>query len=613
MLTAFLIESYKNLQEDPQQVIIGVLWQISLQTNSYTIAPGHLNSTTPFYSDGARDSFAPSIAAERVNVCWFASLILSLSTASFGILVKQWLREYLAVDNAKPEERLRIRHHRFLGLKSWKLFEIAAFLPLILQLSLALFFVGLCFFTASVHRSIGTTSVVLVSGWALFFIFALLAPVLSSSCPYKTTFLKTPLSVVRLHILPIITHSTLKCKLLATFIRSLLRSAIILVCGGRRARSQDNVSINPTKLSDTKADIYSQEESQICTTNSRDVSIFATIDSLFMNTELLSSMRTALYQTKTSHGQQGPILVVRLALEVTRRRLNFTKVSKDSLSWRHTFPLNELSRGIRMTFVKMVADEFRHLLEMPDGTKDKVACMEEACWFLASGIMNNRTIPEPTCAVVCQVLDSISSRKDFMGCRIQWPQDGKQPQGYTRVVSIIPTLIRALDCNYVRTPLYVFFQCYFWNENKENTFRVPGSVLAYRLKWDEHATDDMSFRSLIALLELSLTLIRAAFDQRVHINTERTLSSGEVELVAFVLDIIPIILHVCPRFSWRRVSLSRAEIPQSIFWHLLFTADTLPQMLDCILARSQFLSTGACGDMLLTLLGAWFDISHSTV
>lgn len=132
-----------------------------------------------------------------VNVCWFASLILSLSTASVTILVKQWLREYLSVDYTVPHERIRIRHFRYHGLESWKLLEIAALLPLMILVSLGLFFVGLCFFTASVHPSIGKTAVVLVGGWALFTVFALIAPILSPRCPYKTTSLKYPSHVAR--------------------------------------------------------------------------------------------------------------------------------------------------------------------------------------------------------------------------------------------------------------------------------------------------------------------------------------------------------------------------------------------------------------------------------
>lgn len=120
--------------------MIGLLRQISSQTHNYTLTSTHVNSSTPFV-DSSASSFVPRSTDIRVNVCWFASLVFSLSSASFGILVKQWLREYLAIDHVMaPQERARLRYFRTLGLKDWRLFEIAAILPLILQLALAFFF-----------------------------------------------------------------------------------------------------------------------------------------------------------------------------------------------------------------------------------------------------------------------------------------------------------------------------------------------------------------------------------------------------------------------------------------------------------------------------------------
>jgi hypothetical protein len=134
--------------------------------------------------------FEASLAAIRVNVLWFASLIISLVTASFGMLVKQWLREYLAVENPSPQARLRIRHFREPELKRWAVYEIAGVLPLLLQLALGLFFVGLCYFTSMVHPSIGFTSLPLVAGWAFCFLTVTVLPAFFPRCPYKTTLLK---------------------------------------------------------------------------------------------------------------------------------------------------------------------------------------------------------------------------------------------------------------------------------------------------------------------------------------------------------------------------------------------------------------------------------------
>ncbi|KAI0337602.1 hypothetical protein BDW22DRAFT_1339434, partial [Trametopsis cervina] len=89
----------------------------------------------------------------------FASLIISLATASFAILVKQWLRRYMVFTTSFPQGRLRVRHFRREGMETWYVLEIASFLPLLLQVSLGLFFLGLCYFTADVHSSVRNVTV----------------------------------------------------------------------------------------------------------------------------------------------------------------------------------------------------------------------------------------------------------------------------------------------------------------------------------------------------------------------------------------------------------------------------------------------------------------------
>ncbi|KAI0346472.1 hypothetical protein BDW22DRAFT_1299808, partial [Trametopsis cervina] len=184
VLTAFLVESYHNLQEDTSVESLAALRQLVLQTSSYQLR-GDLLNTTASASPSA-PPFQPSPTDIIVNVLWFASLLFSLTTASFGILVKQWLREYLAVDNPSPQARLRVRHLRYPQLIRWQVFEIAAFLPLLLQVALALFFLGMCYFTSSVHPSVRNTTLPLVAGWAFCFIAATLLPIFFPRCPYKT-------------------------------------------------------------------------------------------------------------------------------------------------------------------------------------------------------------------------------------------------------------------------------------------------------------------------------------------------------------------------------------------------------------------------------------------
>lgn len=68
------------------------------QTARYTMDTGMLNNTNIMEAPAQPASSAlPSTNDIRVNVLWFASLMSSLISASFAILVKQWLREYLGV------------------------------------------------------------------------------------------------------------------------------------------------------------------------------------------------------------------------------------------------------------------------------------------------------------------------------------------------------------------------------------------------------------------------------------------------------------------------------------------------------------------------------------
>ncbi|KAI0342207.1 hypothetical protein BDW22DRAFT_1331371, partial [Trametopsis cervina] len=157
---------------------------MSAQNANYTIQGDFIISTSP--ASTSSPPFEPSVNAIRINDLWAASLVISLATASFGILVKQWLREYMKFVTSFPQGRLRIRNFRRAGLETWKVLTIAACLPLLLQFALGLFFVGLCFYTAELHSSVRNTTLPLVAGWGFIFFFVTVSPLLSAHCPYKT-------------------------------------------------------------------------------------------------------------------------------------------------------------------------------------------------------------------------------------------------------------------------------------------------------------------------------------------------------------------------------------------------------------------------------------------
>lgn len=275
VLTAFLIESYNNLLEDPATQTLAAIRQLVAQTSSYSYEAGMLNSTAPPLTPQA---FQASSVDIRVNVLWFASLLFSLITASFSILVKQWLREFLTAENPSPQARLRVRHLRYPQLARWKVFEIAAALPLLLQLSLALFFIGLCYFTASVHSSVEYTTLPLVIGWTVCFCTVTVLPLIYPRCPYRTALLRAGAQSLHRRIGSAAKSVATSCQV------TLSRSTPSVTSLKQRLLTRaERLS---KKLSTSLAD---QDEARVMRRTEKDVEILGTVDSIQSDDELLST------------------------------------------------------------------------------------------------------------------------------------------------------------------------------------------------------------------------------------------------------------------------------------------------------------------------------------
>lgn len=678
VLTALLVESYPNLQEDPQTVTVQLLRQISAQTNSYTISGGHINSTAAFF-DPTAVPFEPQATDILVNVCWFASLIFSISSASFAILVKQWLKEYLAIERTRPEERLRIRYFRRGGLKTWKLFEIAAILPLILQVSLSLFFIGLCVFTASVHPSIGTTSICLVGGWAAFFVFTLLAPILSPRCPYKTTFLKRILSTIRIYMLSATKYSlahpaairVYRCymilaassKLLVIaagmrrihqrvpeFAASLKPRALLVLMRVRQrfsmlranltlpATVQLQVAENASRLarwtfitvyhamwqSENSSSATSQasqpcfnqiknlilkhEENQICRTIEKDTMIATGIDEM-LNDELLAPMELALRQTRPPLQD-----VIQFAMCCVGLRRSDTRDLRHQIQNAYLYrPLIlELLDATRIPMINIIADSLHAAVNQarqyePIQTGDREQA--ELAWRFLVILLNKWRHSMP--GRVHELMRSLSSHGMLAGCRY-FRMRGERAQGLSRIPSNIYDVLPILDAIHGTDVLIVFFQCYFWKDDPQDT-RIPRSLLHERLGWNN--LDDVPCGSLVALVELALTAVEAARNQRRATGEHLTLGPGEVELIGFVLDAIPLILETRPDHDFRHITIPGAHgRPLRVLKLLFHWPDTLPHLLDCIVARSDVLSADKPRDLLLSAVTdhwrASFNMSH---
>ncbi|KAF8876836.1 Peroxin-3-domain-containing protein [Infundibulicybe gibba] len=139
ILTSFLIEFYKLLQPDEQQTTNDLLRNLTIVMQG----GGQAQSQFPS-SAAAASSFRPSASSVWINALWFSSLTCSLGTAMAAILVKQWLQFYLMnLNTGTMYEIAQRRQQRYNALVDWHVSSIISVLPLVMQLAVILFALGL--------------------------------------------------------------------------------------------------------------------------------------------------------------------------------------------------------------------------------------------------------------------------------------------------------------------------------------------------------------------------------------------------------------------------------------------------------------------------------------
>ncbi|KZW00453.1 hypothetical protein EXIGLDRAFT_604408 [Exidia glandulosa HHB12029] len=177
--TAFVIESYQLLQPDNAAYTAAALYILVSASNHST------GITLPPPPDL---SFASPVA-RWVNGLWFTSILLSLAVALLSILVKQWITEYRSRNNASAKSpRDWARRHQLYSqaLRAWPVAEVVSFLPVLLHLSLFLFFAGVVAFLWSLDQAIGIWIIVLGFSLVIFYVACTLIPLWIPECPTST-------------------------------------------------------------------------------------------------------------------------------------------------------------------------------------------------------------------------------------------------------------------------------------------------------------------------------------------------------------------------------------------------------------------------------------------
>ncbi|KAF8521790.1 hypothetical protein BU17DRAFT_16086, partial [Hysterangium stoloniferum] len=135
ILTAFLIESRKDLQVDPLREILQALQNPLAVTTS--------------------QPFQVSKSSLVVNCLWFISLGLTLFSALCAVLAKEWLAKYIPVSPGSRSSDACQRLLRVRRAQQWRLESVVTGIPLLIQLALFLFCAGLVLFTWNSSVALG--------------------------------------------------------------------------------------------------------------------------------------------------------------------------------------------------------------------------------------------------------------------------------------------------------------------------------------------------------------------------------------------------------------------------------------------------------------------------
>ncbi|KAJ7478628.1 hypothetical protein B0H11DRAFT_2028071 [Mycena galericulata] len=212
-LTAFIIESYKTLTPDSGDTTAALLAQISKQ-----LAASASGETFQVPTPAV---FVIPKTSVVCNTLWFISLGLSLSCALIATLVEQWAREFVQRAEMRPSPviRARIFSYLYYGLKRFNMHVVVDLVPLLLHMSLILFFVGLVAFLLPINYTLVAVVAALLGIVVAIYCSLTVLPLIYFDCPYRT-----PLSAVlwrmrqlSLLVVAVLRHDRSQAKTLQSF------------------------------------------------------------------------------------------------------------------------------------------------------------------------------------------------------------------------------------------------------------------------------------------------------------------------------------------------------------------------------------------------------------
>ena len=130
--------------------------------------------------------FSPPTYAVWVNSLWFLSLAISLTCALLATLLQQWARRYVKITQPRysPEKRARIRAFFSEGVDKLHLPWAVEALPILLHLSLFLFFAGLLVYLYNVHQTVFSATAWWIGLCMAIYVCITFMPIFRHDSPY---------------------------------------------------------------------------------------------------------------------------------------------------------------------------------------------------------------------------------------------------------------------------------------------------------------------------------------------------------------------------------------------------------------------------------------------
>jgi hypothetical protein len=185
VVTTLVVQASQSLQKDYQQVTAALVQELIMVQRA--AASNQPVAGVPASTMNTTSSFAADNISRWVNGLWFTSLALSMSVALLAVLIKQWIHNYTVSNSLNHRDRVASRQYRLLGLYAWGVPAIVQLLPLLLHVSVLVFFAGLILFLHPLN--IALSWVVTGVGAVSYFVYFVTPwfPLWNPQCPYKSS------------------------------------------------------------------------------------------------------------------------------------------------------------------------------------------------------------------------------------------------------------------------------------------------------------------------------------------------------------------------------------------------------------------------------------------